>query len=187
MLLRARRRWLRPVQVHNQAGRWIANARAMRARAIEIRTEVPDPAPMLDHFELHFRRLLRTAKAHADRVLVVRQPWFDKDFTPEEIAHMWHGAAGQVWREDVKAYYSFEVFSRLMKLIDAKAARLAQVAGVEQLDLMPLLEPSLNTYYDCFHVTPAGSRAVAAAVARAVLREPAAAASEPICVDLRAS
>jgi len=187
LALRARRRWLRPVQVHDRAGRWISGARAMRARATEIHMDVPEPTPMLDSFELHFRRLLRAAKTHADRVLVVRQPWFDKDFTPEEAAHMWHGAAGQVWREEVKTYYSFEVVSKLMALLDARAARLAQAAGVDQLDLMPVLERSLNTYYDCFHATPAGSRVVAAAIARAVLREPLAAESEPRCVDLRAS
>jgi hypothetical protein len=52
---------------------------------------------------------------------------------------------------------------------------------------MPLLDRSLATYYDCFHMTPAGSRAVAAAIARAVLGEPLAGESEPRCVDLRAS
>ena len=33
LLLRARRRWLRPIQVHERAGKWIGQARAMRARA----------------------------------------------------------------------------------------------------------------------------------------------------------
>jgi hypothetical protein len=148
---------------------------------------MPDPAPMLDHFDRHFRSLLHTAKAHADRVLVVRQPWFDKDFTPEEAAHMWHGAAGQVWRQEVDTYYSFDVVSRLMARLDARAAAAAEALGVDQLDLMPLLDRSLATYYDCFHMTPAGSRAVAAAIARAVLGEPLAGESEPRCVDLRAS
>jgi hypothetical protein len=33
--------------------------------------------------------------------------------------------------------------------------------GVEQVDLMPVLEASLSTYYDFLHFTPAGSRQVA--------------------------
>ena len=172
LLRRMRRRWLRPIQVHERAGRWIGDVRAMRARAAEIRTAMPPPDPMLDHFEFHFRRVLHKAKAHADRVLVVRQPWFDKTYSPREAAHMWHGGAGQVWREDVATFYSFDVVSRLMALLDARAAAVAQALDVEQLDLMPLLERSLNTYYDCFHVTPAGARAVAAAVAATILREP---------------
>ena len=169
---RARRRWLRPVQVHPRAGRWIANARAMRARARDMQTTMPDPTGMLAHFEFHFRRVLARAAAHADRVLVVRQPWFDKPFTEEEAAHMWHGGAGQVWREHVSTYYSFDVVSRLMALVDASAERIATDVGVEQIDLMPWLPRSLETYYDGFHHTPGGARSVATLVAAAVLRLP---------------
>lgn len=172
LLRRLRRRWLRPIQVHDRAGAWIGKARAMRARAKEVRTTMPDPTSMLDHFEVHFRKLLQKAKGHADRVLVVRQPWFDKDHSPEEAAHMWHGGVGQAWREEVTTYYSSEMLSRLMALLDARATRVAEELDVEQLDLMPILERSLKSYYDFFHLTPAGARAVATAVAAAILRLP---------------
>jgi hypothetical protein len=56
--------------------------------------------------------------------------------------------------------------------VDAKAAAVAKELDGEQLDLMPLLERSLDTYYDCFHATPAGARAIATVVAEAVLRQP---------------
>lgn len=171
LLRRARRRWLRPIQVHERAGKWIGQARSMRARAKTVRTTLPDPTPMLEHFEFYFRRVLLKASAHADRVLVVRQPWFDKEFSPEEAAHMWHGAAGQVWREEVATFYSFDVVSRLMALVDARAASMARAHGVEQLDLMPLLDRSLATYYDGFHLTPTGAKAVAGAVAAAILHQ----------------
>lgn len=172
LLRRARRRWLRPIQVHERAGKWIGQAREMRARAKIVLSTMPDPAPMLEQFEFYFRRVLLEAIAHADRVLVVRQPWFDKDFSEEEAAHMWHGGAGPVWREEVTTFYSFDVVSRLMALVDAKAAGIAQALDVEQLDLMPLLDRSLATYYDGFHLTPTGAKAVATAVAAAVLRQP---------------
>ena len=190
LLLRARRRYLRPIVVHERAGRWIGQARAMRARATEIRRLMPDPAPMLEQFDAHFRRVLARASAHADRVLVVRQPWFDKPFTSEEAAQMWHGGAGQVWRQEVTAYYSFEVVSRLMALVDEKASAIAREAGVEQLDLMPLIEPSLDNYYDGFHATPAGARIVASAVAAAIVRRPLPARVDQRtreCADLLAS
>src|SRR5437868_4145714 len=74
LIRRMRRRWLRPVDEHAGSCNWIGKARAMRARATEVRTTVPDPTPMLEHFEHHLRRLLDRARAHADRVLVVRQP-----------------------------------------------------------------------------------------------------------------
>ena len=172
LLLRMRRRWLRPVQVQERVGQWVGRARAMRARAKVIRKTMPDPAPMLQHFETHLRQLLRKAAAHADRVLLVRQPWFDKNYSPEEAAHMWHGGVGQAWREEVTTYYSFEVVSGLMALLDARAARVAAELDVEQLDLMPILERSLNTYYDWLHLSPAGARAVAAAVTATILRRP---------------
>ena len=183
LILRARRRWLRPIVVHERAGRWYAEARAMCARAKEIRHEMPDATPMLNQFECHFRRVLDKASAHADRVLVVRQPWFDKEYTQEEAAAMWHGGEGQAWREEVTTYYSFEVVARLMAAVDARAAAVANALDVEQLDLMPILEPSLNMYYDGFHATPAGARAAAAAVAAAVVSEHRCTA----CVDLLAS
>jgi len=166
---RARQRWLRPVQINERAGHWIGEARQMRAAAKVIRATVPDATPMLDHFDRHFRRVIERAKAHADRVLVVRQSWFEKSaYTADELAHMWHGGAGQAWREEVSTYYSIEVTSRLMAQMDARAARAADELGVEQLDLMPILERSLNTYYDFFHLTPAGSVTVASAIAAAL-------------------
>jgi len=168
-LRRARYRWLRPVEVHPRAGAWIARARAMRASAKEIRTTLPDPAPMLDHFEFHFERVLRRAGAHADRVLVIRQPWLDKDFSPEEAAHMWHGALGEPWRTEVSTYYSLDIFNRLMSLLDRRATAVCDALGVEHVDLMPLLDQSLATFHDGLHCTPAGAEAVAAAVSDAIL------------------
>lgn len=160
----------------------------MRARATEIRHIMPDPSSMLDRFDVHFARVLERAKAHADRVLVVRQPWFDKPFSDEEAAHMWHGGAGQVWREEVTAYYSFDVVSRLMGLVDARASHLAAAHAVEQIDLMPILEPSLGMFYDGFHATPPGAGVVADAVAAAIVNpKPRQTVRHTACVDLLAS
>lgn len=172
LLKTLRWRWLRPVKNQQGSGGWVARARAMRAQAREMRTAMPDPAPMLHRFEDQFRKLLGRAKSHADRVLVLRQPWFEKDYTPEESAHVWHGGAGDPQRDDVTVYYSVEILCRLMALVGARAARVAEELGVEHLDLMPLLEPSLKTYYDFVHFTPAGAAVVAHAVAAAILSRP---------------
>jgi lysophospholipase L1-like esterase len=171
-LTRLRRRWLRPVDFHERAGRWIGQARAARGRAADVRTTMPDPRPMLAHFERHFARALERAGAAADRVIVAHQPWFAPPYTPAEAAHMWHGGAGQAWREKVATYYSFEVVSRLMALLNARAARVAEAHGAEQIDLMRLLPRGLDTYYDGFHATPAGARIVASAVAATILGQP---------------
>jgi lysophospholipase L1-like esterase len=192
LLRRQYRLWLRPKRVSEPAARWVAKAREMRARAKVICTAVPDPTPMLDHFETHLRSAIQTARAHADRVVVVRQSWLQKEsYTPEELAHMWHGGAGQAWRADVSTFYSIEVTCSLMASLDARASRIARALGVEQIDLMSILEPSLGTYYDFFHLTPSGAMDVASAVAQTVLHDRVETASFedelPRCVGFRAS
>ena len=90
---------------------------------------------------------------------------------------MWHGGVGRAWQDDVATYFSDDVVCRLMAMLDARADRVARVCEVEELDLRPLLEPTLENYYDFFHVTPVGARRVADAVARVLLEEPVACAS----------
>jgi lysophospholipase L1-like esterase len=161
----------RPLRVRGQAGRWLGEARAMRAAATEVRTAVPDPTVMLDNFGTCFSRLLQCAKAACRRVVVVRQPWFEKAYTPAELAHFWDGAVGYPWKELVTVYYAIDVVNRLMAQVDARAAQVAEELGVEHVDLRSLLEPSLTTYYDHWHFTPAGARQAAEAVAAALLRQ----------------
>jgi hypothetical protein len=187
LALRLRHRWIRPLQIHDRACSWIVRARAMRARATSVRTIVPDPAPMLAHFEHHLRRALKRAGAHADRVIVVRQPWFNRPCSPREMDLMWHGGVGQAWQEDVTTFYSTEVLSSLMAALDARAERVAGELGLEQVDLMPLLQPGVETYYDFFHATPAGARVITAAVAAAVLRMPFSCVAPPDVAALSAS
>jgi len=171
LVRRLRRLWLRPWR-REEGGAWYAAARRMRAQAKVVRTDTPNPTPMVDRFEHYLRQLVRRAKAHADRVLVVRQPWFEKDYTAEEVAHFWHGGIGKAWRETISVYYSLEVANRLMGLVDARAATVAESCGVEQLDLRPVLPPNLRNYFDYTHFTPAGAAVVAQAVATAVLGRP---------------
>lgn len=180
---RLRRSWLRPKQVEERGGAWYTAARKMRAEAKEIRTTVPDPAVMVDRFERYLRRLVSRAKAHADRVLVVRQPWFEKEYTPDEAAHFWHGGVGKAWRGTITAYYSLEIINQLMGLVDARAARVAEECGVEQLDVRPVLTPSLRHYYDHTHFTPAGATVVAQAVATAFVPSTASQTPEKGRVD----
>lgn len=173
---RARRVWLRPVEVRTDAGAWVARARRMRAEAKELRTTVPDPAPMLERFERHFERALRRACAHADRVLVTRQPWLETTAGTPEAARIWHGGLGKAWKQEITVYHSLEVLNRLMAAVDARAAAVADRVGIEHLDLRTVLAPTLENYYDYVHYTPAGAARVARAVADALARPRRAAA-----------
>lgn len=167
------RRFLHPVKVRERSGRWTGEARSMRARAAETRHSVPDAKDMLAYFSRNFSELIKSAKAKAARVLVVEQPWFDKkNYTPEEASHFWHGGMGgdPSKKEEVTVFYSLEVLSQLMRLMNLRAAEIADVLGVEHLDLMPLLESSLRTFYDFIHFTPAGAAVVAEGIAKTLVQ-----------------
>jgi lysophospholipase L1-like esterase len=170
---RLHRSWFGRVEVKERAGSWFAAARRMRAEAKEVRTTTPDPGVVLSHFEQHFRRAVSKAKAHADRVLVLRQPWFEKDYTAEEAARFWHGGAGKPWKEKVSVYYSLEVVNRLLALVEARVVKVAEALGVPHVDLRAGLNEGLRHYYDHDHYTPAGAAVVASAVAAALTRLPA--------------
>ncbi len=168
---RLRRSLLRPQEVEERAGAWYATARRMRAEAKEMRTTVPDPAVMVDRFEHYFRRVLNRAKGHAERVIVARQPWFEKDYTAAEAAHFWHAGLGKAWQGPITVYYGLEVVNRLMGLVDSRAAAVAVECGVEQVDLQSLVTPGLQHYYDHTHFTPAGAAVVAEALVAALTRK----------------
>jgi len=166
---RLRRRWLRPVEVREHAGGWLRAARKMRAEARETRHNTPDPCVMVSAFDEHFRRLLRRAQAHAARVLVVRQPWFDREPTPAEAAHFWHGGVGKAWKQTIDVFYGLDVLRDLMGRIDDRAAAIAAELGIPHVDLRPILTPNLDHYFDMFHYTPRGAAVVGQVVAQALL------------------
>ena len=159
------------LEIRIGAGRWYVKARAMRAAAKERRTESADPKIVLEAFDQGFRRVLQICRASARRVIVVRQPWFRKEaYLPEELAVFWNGGVGKAHADDISVYYSEQVISRLMSLIDAHTATICDEAGIEHLELMPLLQPSLQTFTDQFHLTPEASRFVAWCIMKKILR-----------------
>ncbi len=161
---------LRPVEVRERAGERLGKAREMRRRAKTVLDTTPPSDIVIDHFERRLRELLEHARRFAPRVIVVRQPWFQKDkYTAEELAAFWHGAAGNPYVGEVTTYYSVPVVSRLVAQVDARVAKVCDEMGVEQVDLMPLLDPSLRTFYDFWHFRPAGGSVIGRAVAQAVL------------------
>ena len=163
------KRLRRPIEVRERAGKRLAKNRAMRAAAKEIRTRIADPAPMLAHYETNLRELVRLVQGKAKLVLVVRQPWFEKDFTPEERRMLWMFGDGRAYAEDVQSYYDHRVIWPIFQEVDAITARVTRELGAQELDLMPHLPRDLETYYDELHHTPAGCRLVAEHVARAIL------------------
>lgn len=166
---RLRRLWFRSLEVKERAGAWYETARRMRAQATDVRHTMPDAAAMVENFENHFRRLCGRACAHAERVIIMLQPWFEGEYTAQEAARFWHGGVGRPWKETVTTYYSLEVVNALLDLVHARAARVAEELGVEHLNLRSVLTQRLRHYFDHDHFTSAGAALVAQAVANAVL------------------
>jgi hypothetical protein len=169
VLSSARRRLLRPVVHLENVGRRIARARLSRQRASEIIREVPDPGPMLDRFERSLRKLVERARTKAKRVVVVRQPWLEKEFTPEEERRLWMFGAGRIHSEAVTAYYAHEVVWKLMRKVDDRVRRACAELGVESVDLMPVVPPTFDLWYDEMHHTARGCERIGKALAGAIL------------------
>ena len=55
-------------------------------------------------------------------------------------------------------------------LIDQEGGRVALEEGAEPLDVMPLLEPSLDVFYDFIHLTSRGSKTLADALHDMILK-----------------
>jgi hypothetical protein len=165
-----RHRIQNPVQVREKAGRRLGEARRMRGRAKEILHEVPDPEPMIEGFEYWFHRLIERAKAKARHVVVVRQPWLEREFTPDEEKLLWGFATGRPYSEEVTRYYAHEVGWKLHRLVDRSVARVADRAGVAQVDLMPIVPHDFEHYYDEHHHTPRGCALIGKAVAQTILQ-----------------
>src|SRR2546429_9967014 len=102
----------------------------MRAESRYVRTSLPEPRAVLDSFDFHLRRLLQRAQAHADRVLVLRQPWFEKDCTAEEAACFWHGGMGKAGKQTVTTYFSLQVVNQVVHPLAAPAARVAEAPAI---------------------------------------------------------
>jgi hypothetical protein len=167
------------LEVKERAGVWQADGARMRAQATEVRDTMPDATVMLQNFELHFRRLVRQAMAHADRVLIMLQPWFEGDYTPAEAARFWHGGVGRPWKEQVTTFYGLEVINRLLDLVHTRGAQVADELGVQRLNLRTVLTQRARHYFDHDHYTPAGAAVVAQTVASALLARPKPAEEPP--------
>lgn len=163
-----RRRVQRRIVQRRNVGRSIVKARAARANAQRILPTVPDPAPMLDRFESDLRRLVQRARSKAGRVILARQPWLEKEFTPEEERRLWMFGAGRIRDEVVTAYYAHAVVWDLMRKIDARVVAVARDLGVEEIDLRPVVPPTFEFWYDEMHHNARGCERIGRAIARKI-------------------
>ena len=166
-----RRKLFHPVVTHENAGRRISRARQAKARVKSRVHEVADPAPMLERFERNLRSLVARAKSRAKTVVLVRQPWLERELTPEEERHLWMFGvgAGSTRNAAATAYYSLDVVWKLMRQIDERIVDVAKDLGVETIDLRSVVPPTFDLWYDEMHHTAAGCERIGNAVAQRLL------------------
>lgn len=167
-----RQKFLRPVERREKAGRRLSSNRAMRANAKRMLTSVADPAPMLAHYEKHLRRLVPLLQRHSARVLLVRQPWIEKPFTPAEERQLWMFGNGRAYDQQVDEYYDRAVIYPLLRRIDEVTVRVARELGAESLELRSRIPADFEHYYDDMHNTPLGCAIIGELVARALVEPP---------------
>jgi hypothetical protein len=160
----------KPIIVREGAGRRFAKQRKMRAEAREVRDAFGDTAQWVAHYEESLTRAIELARRHARRVVLIRQPWFNRpDPTPEENAMLWNGSVGDVSAQFCDVFYSHRVICELMRMMNDATTRVGRATGTDVLRPEDVLEPSAKTFYDHAHLTPAGARIVGEYVAAQLL------------------
>jgi lysophospholipase L1-like esterase len=162
------------------SGATVLRTREAKRRATDIRTNVPDARIVLDNFAARFSEILDLCAAKARRVIVVHQPWFEKrEYTSEELALQWIGGV-KAPGGSPKTFFSEQVICALYRQLDDVESRICRERGIEQIDLMPHLPPTLETFFDLNHFTPKGSRRVAELVADTILGTESLSSGEPV-------
>jgi hypothetical protein len=163
---------LRPLERRPIAGKRLAANRASRANATRILTSIADPSPMLAHYEEHLRRLVALLQRHAARVILVRQPWLERAFTPEEERNLWMFGDGRPYHEPVTDYYDRSVIYPILHQVDAITDKVARELHAESIEIRTRVPPDFEHYYDEMHHTPKGCALVGELVAAAILSRP---------------
>ncbi len=171
LVVRAHRR-LRPTEeVRNAVGKRILQQRKRRQEARVMLDECPDPTEMIEQFATELGGLIEFAKTMAKEVVVVRQPCFDKEMSPDESKWMWNFAQGVIYGSGVDTYYSHRLVRELMRKTAERCGEVARERGVIDIDLSKDLEPGLENYYDFLHFTPKGAERVAEQIRKHLLGE----------------
>jgi hypothetical protein len=160
---------LRPLERRETAGKRLAANRASRANATRILTSIADPAPMLAHYERHLRTLVPLLQHHSSRVILLRQPWLERPFTPSESRLLWMFGDGRPYHELVSSYYDRALIYPILRQLDAITTNVAHDLHATSLDLRSRIPADFEHYYDEMHNTPKGCALVGALVAEAIL------------------
>ena len=166
---RLRSKFSTAVQTKTNAGTKLKELRSVRQSATILQSH-ESPQQMLDRFSEQFEIALKRCQGSAKRILVVHQPWFYGSPTEDETRAFWNFAIGSIYSGRCEEYFATELVGELMAAVAQRSRDLCSKMGIEDLDLLPFIEPNLETFYDFNHFTPKGAKVVAKAIAEAVIQ-----------------
>lgn len=160
-VLRRLRNWVKPpaTKILKATGRGLARSRLLRANAKSLRESFGDPTAWITAYEDALVRTVELSRAHARRIVLIRQPTYDVvSPPPEEAAMLWHGFVGTDAGEFCEDYFSHAALCELLRLVDAATVRAGVRSGADVITPADAIKASASTYYDHCHFTPAGAR-----------------------------
>ncbi|MEO0660573.1 MAG: hypothetical protein AAFZ87_03450 [Planctomycetota bacterium] len=171
------------VQVRENAGASIAKHRARRAAATRLVDEVPDRTGLLDAYRRDLGVLIEVCRSFAPRVVLVRQPWLEREFTPDEAAELWNFGNRSPYRGEIDHYFTHRLISELMSDIDRVTDEVARDLHVESIGLRDVVPTDFEHYYDFLHNTPRGAEVVGRALGAHIANGGAADGGSPAGVE----
>jgi len=166
----AYRYWDRTIELP-QAGRRMIACRKRRAESKgQHLSLMTDPSAMLLSMEQGLRRAIDLARTRTSRIILVRQPWFDKEhLTDEEEQSLWIGQVEKGLSESSWKFLSRPDLLRLLASVDQTVLRVAHDCQLETIELQSVVRTRSGMFYDDFHLSEAGAAEVAIGVASEIL------------------
>lgn len=133
---------------------------------------LPDLTPMLDKYESNLLRMIELSRQERKEIVFMTQPTLYYEGMAPELENLcWMGyqSVGKVPSESV--YYDVATLERAMAAFNERMMRVCEREGIVCVDLATILPKSTETIYDDCHFNVPGARAVANALAEALIRE----------------
>ena len=169
LLAAAKRRFSSKPDVLARAGKRLAELRARRTNAAHWIDEMPNPAPLLAHYDRNLRELLKLLRTKVKRVLFVAQPFLDKTLDADEHRRIWNFGYGRPYHEVLDTYYRYDVVREMLYAVRERGLAVAAEEGAEVYDMVSDVPSDWDHYYDSLHHTPLGNAVVAERIAGHVL------------------
>lgn len=154
-------------------GHVFATWRLYRARAREMRDELPDLSSALEEYRTNLGTIIDIATRERLRIAFATQPCLWRaDLSPELEGLLSMGGVGDYQAHEGCAYYTPRALAEGMRRYNEVLLEVCRERNVECLDLAALLDHDDAAFYDDCHFTEHGARRVAEAWAARLASSP---------------